>query len=47
MPVSMLDSQLATLEPPIGELLVLRQDVAEPVAQIVATSVTWLNELGL
>jgi gluconokinase len=45
MPVSMLDSQLSTLEPPTGEPLVLRQDVAEPVAQIVQTSVNWLNEL--
>lgn len=47
MPVSMLDSQLATLESPVGELLVLRQDVAKPVEQIVTTSVTWLNELDL
>jgi gluconokinase len=47
MPVSMLDSQLATLESPIGELLVLRQDVAKPVAEIVATCVSWLTELGL
>ena len=47
MPLSMLDSQLATLEPPTGEALVLRQDVAEPVAQIVAASVKWLNGLTL
>jgi gluconokinase len=44
MPLSMLDSQLATLEPPTGEPLVLRQDVAEPVAQIVQTSVDWLRK---
>ncbi len=36
MPLSMLDSQLATLEPPTNEPLVLRQDIAEPVARIVA-----------
>ena len=45
MPLSMLDSQLATLEPPTKEPLVLRQDIAEPVARIVAASVQWLREL--
>ncbi len=45
MPLSMLDSQLATLEPPTNEPLVLRQDIAEPVARIVAASVQWLREL--
>nr|WP_245419867.1 gluconokinase [Phyllobacterium salinisoli] len=42
MPLSMLDSQLATLEPPIGEPLVLRQDIAVPIDHIVETSATWL-----
>lgn len=46
MPLSMLDSQLATLEPPTGEALVLRQDVAEPVADIVEASVKWLSEIA-
>jgi gluconokinase len=44
MPVSMLDSQLATLESPSGEPLVLRQDVTEPIGQIVQTSVNWLQK---
>ncbi len=47
MPVSMLDSQLATLEDPSGEPLVLRQDVSAPVDAIVEASVAWLTELGL
>ena len=46
MPLSMLDSQLATLEPPTGEPLVLRQDVKEPIDGIIQTSVTWLNEIA-
>lgn len=45
MPVSLLDSQLATLEPPTDEPLVLRQDIAEPIERIVAASVKWLSEL--
>jgi gluconokinase len=45
MPVSMLDSQLATLESPIGEALVLRQDVADSIDEIVAASVVWLRQL--
>lgn len=43
MPLSMLDSQLATLEPPTGEPLVLRQDIAEPIDRIVETSAAWLQ----
>lgn len=43
MPVVMLDSQLATLEPPTGEHLVFRQDVVNPVDQIVRASVHWLR----
>jgi gluconokinase len=46
MPLSMLDSQLATLERPDGEPLVLRQDVANPVTQIVDASVRWLSGLA-
>jgi gluconokinase len=41
MPLSMLDSQLATLEPPTGEALVLRQDIEHPVEQIAAASIEW------
>jgi gluconokinase len=43
MPLSMLDSQLATLEPPTGEPLVLTQNVAHPVAEIVTHSIEWIN----
>lgn len=46
MPLSMLDSQLATLEPPTGEPFVLRQDVAQSIDQIVETSVAWLHDLS-
>lgn len=46
MPVTMLDSQLATLESPVGEALVLRQDVAQPIDAIVETSVAWLKGLN-
>lgn len=45
MPLSMLDSQLATLETPVGEPLVLRHDVAEPIETIVEVSVEWLKTL--
>ncbi|KXF75070.1 gluconokinase [Paramesorhizobium deserti] len=43
MPLAMLDSQLATLEPPTGEPLVLRQDIAEPIDRIVEASMAWLR----
>jgi gluconokinase len=43
MPLSMLDSQLATLESPTGEPLVFTQDVAHPIEQIVDASVEWLR----
>ncbi|MGH6861513.1 MAG: gluconokinase [Phyllobacterium sp.] len=43
MPLSMLNSQLATLEPPTGEPLVLRQDIASPVDHIVQESCDWLR----
>jgi gluconokinase len=43
MPLSMLDSQLATLEPPTGESFVLRQNVEHPVDEIAAASVDWVR----
>ncbi|MEP7457693.1 gluconokinase [Phyllobacterium sp. SB3] len=43
MPVSMLDSQVATLEVPTGEPLVFRQDVKDSIDQIVDASVDWLR----
>lgn len=43
MPLSMLDSQLATLESPTGEPLVFTQDIAQPIVQIVGASVEWLG----
>lgn len=43
MPVSMLDSQLATLEDPTGEPLVFRQDVTDSINEIVHASVSWLR----
>lgn len=36
MPVSLLDSQLATLEPPLADELHLTQDIAQTPAQIIA-----------
>ncbi len=42
MPVSLLESQLATLETPVGEPLVHRIDAALPVERIVAESADWL-----
>ncbi|QND54011.1 gluconokinase [Phyllobacterium sp. 628] len=47
MPLSMLDSQLATLEPPTIEPLVFTQDVVHPIDMIVAASVEWLHEQKL
>lgn len=43
MPLSMLDSQLSTLESPADEPLVFTQDVAHPITQIVEASVAWLR----
>ncbi|CAN7296492.1 gluconokinase [Phyllobacterium sp. LjRoot231] len=43
MPLSMLDSQLATLEPPTGEPLVLRQNIEHSVDEIAAASVDWVR----
>ncbi len=42
MQASMLESQMATLESPVGEPLTLRADVAEPVSRIVDEAVVWL-----
>ena len=42
MPVSMLESQIATLESPVGEPLVFRADVADPIDKIVADSLDWI-----
>lgn len=43
MPAALLDSQLATLEPPTPGEHVLRLDGTEPTAQAIATILTWLN----
>ncbi len=43
MPVSMLESQIATLESPVGEPFVFRADVADPVEKIVAESIDWVR----
>ncbi|MFD1198875.1 gluconokinase [Brucella gallinifaecis] len=45
MPVKMLESQLATLESPVGEPLVFRADIADPVDKIVAESIEWIRAL--
>ncbi len=42
MPASLLESQLTTLEMPVGEPLVHRIDAALPVERIVAESADWL-----
>lgn len=47
MPVKMLESQIATLESPIGEPLVFRADVADPVKKIVAESLSWIKSQRL
>ncbi|MCO4317805.1 gluconokinase [Phyllobacterium sp. 21LDTY02-6] len=44
MPLSMLDSQLATLEVPTGEPLVLRQDISHRPEDIISASMEWLRE---
>lgn len=43
MPVTMLESQLATLESPVGEPLVFRADVADPIEKIIAESLDWVR----
>ncbi len=46
MPVAMLESQLATLESPVGEPLVFRADVADPIEKIVAASLNWVQVIA-
>ncbi len=41
---SLVDSQFATLESPVGEVGVLRVDATEPVAQLQARVSAWLHE---
>jgi len=43
MPVTMLESQLATLESPVGEPLVFRADIVDPIEKIVAESLEWVR----
>lgn len=43
MPVTMLESQLATLESPVGEPFVFRADVADPIQKIVTDSLNWVK----
>lgn len=43
MPVAMLESQIATLESPMGEPLVFRADIADPICKIVADSLHWIK----
>ncbi len=45
MPLSMLESQIATLESPVGEPLVFRADIAEPVEKIVSDSLDWISSV--
>ncbi len=45
MPVTMLESQIATLESPVGEPLVFRADVAESVEKIVSDSLEWIDSV--
>jgi len=47
MPVTMLESQIATLESPVGEPLVFRADVAESVEKIVSDSLEWIDSVQL
>ncbi len=43
MPPSLLDSQLATLEPPTADEPALTLDIAPPTAQVVAAALAWLQ----
>jgi len=43
MPAALLDSQLATLEPPTASEHVLRLDGTEPIDQAIATILAWLD----
>ena len=44
MPPALLDSQLATIENPIGQALTLRLDGSEPIDQAIRTVLSWLND---
>lgn len=44
---SLVDSQMATLEPPLGEPLVLRVDASASFSQQLAQVTTWLHQLDL
>lgn len=44
MPAALLDSQLATLEPPTAGEHVLRLDGTEPIDQAIANILTWLQQ---
>jgi len=43
-PVSLVDSQFATLESPLGEAGVLRVDATRPMGDLVAETQAWLND---
>lgn len=43
MPVTLLDSQIALLEPPTSDERALRVDVSAPTAEIVATVLEWIE----
>ena len=45
MPVSMLESQIKTLESPVGEPLVFRADVADSVEEIVGQALSWIESV--
>lgn len=47
MPVSLLTSQLATLEDPTGEPATVTVDIDQPVADIVAAAITGLRDAGV
>lgn len=47
MPVSMLESQIATLESPIGEPDVYHANVADPIVEIIDASTKWVRGLAL
>ena len=44
MPLELLDSQLATLEPPVGERNTLRLDGSGPVEEQIRTILAWLED---
>lgn len=46
MPLAMLESQLATLESPVGEPMVFRADVVDPIEKIVSESLEWIRSMA-